>query len=64
MGSVVCYLNVTKPAPSCLLALGTSQRTRMRILRVDPNKDIPKKTVVMLLNRALDLCRDGTTRVK
>ena len=40
-------------------ALETGDRKRMKILRVDPNKDIPVKTVVLLLNRALDIHREG-----
>lgn len=45
-------------------ALETGDRARMRILRVDPNADIPVDTVEALLKRALDLYRNGTIAIK
>ncbi|WP_298553435.1 DUF1801 domain-containing protein [uncultured Algibacter sp.] len=44
------------------LEIGT--RKRMKIFRVNPNRDIPIKTVKSLLNSALDLYRKGTITVK
>ena len=39
--------------------LETGNRSRMKILRVNANKDIPIKTIESLLNDALDLYRNG-----
>ncbi|MGW8123933.1 DUF1801 domain-containing protein [Roseivirga echinicomitans] len=44
------------------LEVGT--RTRMKIFRVNPNGDLPKVTIEMLLNSALDLYRKGTIVIK
>ncbi|MCB0462761.1 MAG: DUF1801 domain-containing protein [Flavobacteriaceae bacterium] len=40
-------------------ALETGNRNRMKIFRVNPDKDIPIETIEMLLNKALDLYRNG-----
>ena len=37
--------------------LEAGNRSRMKIFRVNPTKDIPKNTVEDLLNKALNLCR-------
>lgn len=39
-------------------------RKRMKILRINPNKDLPKTTIENLLNSALDLYRDGIIIIK
>ncbi|WP_347922226.1 DUF1801 domain-containing protein [Pontimicrobium sp. SW4] len=44
--------------------LETGTRNRMKILRINPNKDIPIQTIELLLNNALDLYRNGTIAVK
>ncbi len=40
-------------------ALEEGSRTRMKIFRVNPNKDLPIKTIVSILKAALDLNRKG-----
>lgn len=44
--------------------LETGDRSRMKILRVDPNKDLPVETLKDLLQKALDLYRSGRIRIK
>jgi len=44
--------------------LETGNRSRMKIFRVNPNKDIPIKTIQLLLNNALDLYRKGIIKIK
>lgn len=39
-------------------------RSRMKILRIDPNEDLPIDTIELILNDALDLYRNGTISVK
>ena len=39
--------------------LEIGKRVRMKIFRIDPNKDLPIATIVSLLNKALDLYRNG-----
>jgi len=43
--------------------LEAGKRTRMKIFRINPNKDIPKNTIELLLNNALDLYRNGTIAI-
>jgi hypothetical protein len=44
--------------------LEQGDRKRMKIFRVDPNKDIPLKTVEAILNEALGLYRSGKIKTK
>lgn len=44
--------------------LEKGDRSRMKILRVDPNKDLPIQQIKILLNQALDLYRSGTIVIK
>jgi len=44
--------------------LEVGDRSRMKIFRVDPNKDLPLKTIVTLLNDALNLYRNGSIVIK
>ena len=44
--------------------LETGSRTRMKIFRVNPNEDIPKDTIELILNEALDLYKNGVIKVK
>lgn len=44
--------------------LEEGNRSRMKIFRVNPIKDIPKNTVEDLLNNALDLYRNGVIQIK
>lgn len=39
-------------------------RSRMKIFRVDPNKDLPIKTIKSILKTALDLYRKGIIQIK
>ena len=39
--------------------LETGNRTRMKILRIDPNKDIPLIVLTEILSEALNLYRNG-----
>lgn len=38
-------------------ALEAGSRSRMKILRIDPDKDLPMNTIVDILQNALDLYR-------
>lgn len=44
--------------------LEEGDRTRMKIFRFDPNKDLPLKTIENILQKALDLYRVGTINIK
>ncbi|WP_323756437.1 DUF1801 domain-containing protein [Roseivirga sp.] len=44
--------------------LETGTRSRMKIFRVNPNADLPKNTIEMLLHSALDLYRKGIIKTK
>jgi hypothetical protein len=46
------------------LQLEEGERTRMKIFRVDPNKDLPIKTIESILQKALDLYRKGVIKIK
>jgi len=43
--------------------LEVGKRARMKIFSVDPNKDLPVKTIESLLNSALDLYRNRTIAI-
>ena len=70
-----CYLWVDKKTdwPYILFVEGqhldhdmleTGDRKRMKILRIDPNQDLPKTLIEDLLNSALQLYRDGVVKIK
>lgn len=44
--------------------LKQGNRSRMKILSIDPTKDFPIATIESLLNEALDLYRNGTIKTK
>lgn len=44
--------------------LEIGKRSRMKIFRVNPNTDLPKDTIEMLLQSALDLYRKGIIKTK
>lgn len=44
--------------------LEEGDRTRMKIFRVDPDTDLPIKTIVSILQQALDLYRKGIIKIK
>ena len=44
--------------------LEEGNRSRMKILRVDPNADLPIGTINQILNDALDLYRNGIIKIK
>jgi hypothetical protein len=39
-------------------------RSRMKIVRIDPNKDLPIDLIELLLNTALDLYKNGTITIR
>ncbi len=70
-----CYLWTDKKAdePYLLLVEGKyldhpeleeGNRSRMKIFRVDPGKDLPIETIENILQKALDLYRKGTIKIK
>lgn len=70
-----CYLWTDKKtdAPYLLMvegkhldhpALEAGSRSRMKIFRVAPNRDIPVETIEHILQKALDLYRTGVIKVK
>lgn len=44
-------------------ALVQGNRTRMKILPIDPNRDFPVNTITSLLQEALDLYRNGIIKL-
>jgi hypothetical protein len=44
--------------------LEQGKRSRMKIMRIDPNKDLPVKAIQSILNEALDFYRNGIIKVK
>lgn len=44
--------------------LEKGNRSRMKIFRVNPKKDLPIQILKLLLNHALDLYRKGTIKIK
>ncbi len=44
--------------------LEEGSRSRMKIFRINPNKDLPIDFIELLLNDALDLYRNGTIKTK
>jgi uncharacterized protein YdhG (YjbR/CyaY superfamily) len=44
--------------------LEVGERSRMKIFRVNPNKDLPVKTISSILKTALDLYRKGVIKIK
>ena len=44
--------------------LEEGSRSRMKLFRVNPNKDLPIKTIERILQKALDLYRTGTIKLK
>lgn len=44
--------------------LETGNRSRMKIFRIDPSKDLPMATIQFLLTMALDLYKNGTISIK
>lgn len=70
-----CYLWIDKKtaAPYILFVEGkhlhhpeleTGDRARMKILRVDPEKDIPKTRVADVVDQALELYRKGIVKLR
>ncbi len=69
-GKMFCYLWVDKKSnePYFLMVEGkhlhhpqleTGDRSRMKIFRVDPKKDLPIAKIDLIMNEALDLYRNG-----
>lgn len=44
--------------------LEKGDRSRMKIFRVNPNEDLPLKTIEIILQKALDLYRNGIIKLK
>ena len=44
--------------------LEEGKRSRMKILRVNPNKDLPVKAIESILQKALDLYKSGKIKIK
>ena len=44
--------------------LEEGDRTRMKIFRVNPSKDLPIKTIEGILQKAVDLYRTGVIKIK
>ena len=69
-GKMFCYLWVDKKTQSPYIlfvegnrldhpSLKSEGRARMKVLHIDPDKDMPIELIVLLLNQALDLYRNG-----
>lgn len=70
-----CYLWVDKKTdlPYILFVEGkflhhddleAGTRSRMKVLHIQPNEDLPIDTIELLLKQALDLYRNGTIKIK
>jgi hypothetical protein len=68
-----CYLWIDKKTgePYILMVEGkhlihpgleAGKRSRMKIFRIDPNKDLPVKTIVAILQKALELYKTGIVK--
>ncbi|WP_165020234.1 DUF1801 domain-containing protein [Dysgonomonas sp. ZJ279] len=44
--------------------LEQGNRSRMKILRIDPSEDLPIETIELILNDALDLYKSGRIKIK
>ncbi|MEO7988701.1 MAG: DUF1801 domain-containing protein [Chryseolinea sp.] len=44
--------------------LEEGNRSRMKVFRINPNKDLPVKTIENILQKALDLYRTGIIKIK
>lgn len=75
LNKMCCYLWVDKKTdePYILFVEGAylnhpelemGKRSRMKIFKVDPNKDLPIKMIRQILKKAVDLYRNGTIQVK
>jgi len=74
-GKAFCYLWIDKKTtePYFLIVEGkrinhpsleAGDRKQMKILRVNPNEDLPIETIQSVLNEALDLYKNGTIKTK
>lgn len=74
-GKACCYLWVDKKTsePYILMVEGrhlnhpnleSGDRARMKILRVDPGKDLPLKTIQTVIDEAIDLYRKGVVKTR
>lgn len=72
---IFCYLWTDKKTdePYILMVEGKfldypeleeGQRSRMKIFRVNPNQDMPIQTIENILQKALDLYKNGTIKIK
>ena len=72
---IFCYLWVDKKThePYILMVEGkhlvhpgleAGKRSRMKIFRVNPNKDFPVKKIASILQTSLDLYRTGVVKIK
>ncbi|QSB29207.1 DUF1801 domain-containing protein [Flavobacterium sp. CLA17] len=72
---IFCYLWTDKKTyePYILMTEGkyldhpeleAGDRSRMKIFRVNPNKDLPIRAIENILQKALDLYRTGTIKLK
>ena len=74
-GKAFCYLWTDKKSndPYFLMVEGkhlnhhqleAGDRSRMKIFRIAPNKDLPISNIHFVLNEALDLYRNGVIKIK
>lgn len=74
-GKMFCYLWMDKKSgePYYLMvegkhldhpALEIGKRARMKIFRVDPDKDLPIEAINTIMNQALDLYRNGIIKIQ
>ena len=73
--NIFCYLWTDKKTdePYILIVEGkhlahpqleAGNRSRMKIFRVNPNEDLPQKTIQNILQKSLDLYRTGIVKLK
>lgn len=74
-GKMFCYLWVHKKYKQPYLGmvegkllnhprLLSEKRSRMKIMVFDPNKDLPIRTIKLIVNEALQLYKSGETKIK
>ena len=58
------YIGVVEGAKIEHPLLEKGNRSRMKVLRINSNQDIPIEDIHLILNRALDFYRNGTIKTK
>ena len=58
------YIGIVEGSKVDHPSLEKGNRARMSILRINPNEDLSIDTILLILNKALDLYRNGIIKIK